>query len=206
MEEVLKELMGEEFKEGLTKEEVNQYFKDSFSKSGDYVPLSKYKDVESKAKTLKEKDNLIASLQKELETKGAEGLTEVEKVQKELEIKNDLLKKAQLEISKSKVEAVFSKSGLVEDDYKEIIDGLVSEDTDKSLKLAESMASTIAKKVELGVKDAVSKKLSEAGQVPQGASSNGEATKESFDKMNYAERVKLYNEKPEVYKTLSETK
>ena len=196
MNEVLKELMGDSFKEDLTAEEISTFFENSVAKSGKYVPLDKYTSLEKKAKT-------IESLQKELDTYKSAQLTEQEKLQQALETMQNSNKDLQKRLCKKSVEKVLTEGGLTEEDYKDIIDSLVLEDEDKSTQLAQNLVKTFNARIEAEVKAKMAEKLAGAGKKPQGAE-GVEITKEQFNKMTYTQQIKLAETNPELYKSLSE--
>ena len=69
-------------------------------------------------------------------------------------------------------ENTFAKAGFKEDDYKEILDNIVSEDTDKTKGLAETICATMLKQkadIEKAVKDKIIK-----GQTPPPAGNDND--------------------------------
>lgn len=195
MEEVLKELMGDSFKEGLTKEEISSFFEDSISKSGKYVPIDKFTAVEKKAKK-------VDSLQQEVDTYKNAQLTEQQRLEQALEANVQSMKEMQRRLCKSNVEKVLTAGGMNEDDYKDIIDSLVLEDEEQSTKLAQNLVSTFSKKVEAEVQAKMAAELAKAGAKPAGAGAET-ITKEAFDKMSYSQMMKLAEENPTLYASLT---
>ena len=66
MEEMLKEMMGDAYKDGMTKDDITAFFKKQVLSSGDYTNTGK---ATAEKKELSDK---IAELQAELETKMTE--------------------------------------------------------------------------------------------------------------------------------------
>lgn len=196
MNEVLKELMGDSFREDLTAEEITSFFENSVAKSGKYVPLDKYTSVEKKAKS-------VESLQKELDAYKSAQLTEQEKTQQALEEAKTYIKQLERSNCKKSVEKVLTEGGLKEADYKDIIDGLVLEDEEKSTQLAQSLVNTFNARLDAEVKVKMAEQLAKAGdKKPEGAEGS-EITKEQFNKMTYTQQIKLAETNPELYKALS---
>lgn len=195
MNEVLKELMGDSFKEDLTGEEIKNFFESSVVKSGKYVPLDKFTDMEKKAKN-------AANLQKELDTYKSAQMTEQEKTQQALEQSQAYIKDLEKKLCRKSVEQVLSEGGLAETDYKDIIDSLVLEDEEKSKQLAKTLVTTFNNKVEAQVKTKMAEQLAQSGAKPQGAES-GEITKEEFNKMTYSQQIKLAETNPKLFEKLS---
>jgi len=143
----LKELLGEQFREDLTVAELNELTSKMNLvdlEKGDYVSLKKFKDKDSELQTLKTDKS---SLAKELEEIKRQGLGEVERLKLDLEAKDMAIKKAQLENNKAKIVNIFTQKGIAETEYIEYIDQIVSEDIEKSEKLANGIIKTIDNKL-----------------------------------------------------------
>lgn len=110
---------------------------------------------------------------------------EIEKMQKE-SLRKDLKNKA-LEVATSKKLPV------------ELIDYLIGESEELTLKNLEKLESVFATNVETLVQE----RLKSSSYTPPASNGNTGITKEMFQKMGYAERNKLYAESPELYKELS---
>lgn len=203
-EEVLKELMGESYKEDLTSEDITNFFKNQVASSGEYVPLTKYKNVEDKLKDSKEKDKIIADLQQQLDAKSQEGLSEVEKLQKQLEESQKNSQATTKELNKMKVESILLQGGLSADDYKDILEGIVSEDLDKSTKLAENIVAAFKNKIDVAVKDEISKKMQDVGTIPSGSTTEtSNANGKKLSQYSYNELLKMKSENPAMYESLT---
>ena len=78
-------------------------------------------------------------------------LTDAEKIQKALQdaenSKNEFAKKS----SRLDVEKIFVAAGLTEEDYKDLIDGIVSEDAEKSKTMANGLVSMLTKQKEVAI-------------------------------------------------------
>lgn len=143
----LKELLGEEFREDLTVAEVLEITSKmnlADLEKGDYVSLKKFKDKEAELTTLKtDKTNLA----KELEEIKRQGLGEVERLKLDLQEKEKSIKSIQLETNKAKITSMFVAKGLTESDYSGYIDQIVSDEFEKSEKLANGIIATIDNKL-----------------------------------------------------------
>jgi len=118
-----------------TKEQIDSYL-NSFQ--GD---IQKEKD---NALKFKENSDKYEATQKELELEKAKTLTADEKLQAAIDAAN--LEKSGFTRATNKlaVEKILVGAGLKETDYADLIDGLVSEDSEKSTKLATSLSAMIA--------------------------------------------------------------
>lgn len=78
-------------------------------------------------------------------------LTDAEKIQKALQAaedsKNDFARKS----SRLDVEKIFVAAGLTEEDYKDLIDGIVSEDAEKSKTMANGLVAMLTKQKETAI-------------------------------------------------------
>lgn len=143
----LKELLGDQFREDLTVAEVLEITSKMNLvdlEKGEYVSLKKFQDREKELQTLKADKT---TLSKQLEEIKTEGLTEVEKLKLALQEKDNAIKQVQLDNNKAKVVNMFTAKGLTETEYADYIDQIVSEDFEKSQKLANGIISTIDNKL-----------------------------------------------------------
>lgn len=103
-------------------------------------------------------------------------LTDAEKIQKALQdaeaVKLDFTKKA----NRLEVEKILVAAGLSEEDYKDVIDGLVSEDAEKSKALATNLASMLSKQKEAAVQK-TKEELMDGTQTPGGDGGSGDDEK-----------------------------
>lgn len=143
----LKELLGDQFREDLTVAEgleITSKMNLVDLEKGEYVSLKKFQDREKELQTLKADKTTLAKQLEEIKT---EGLTEVEKLKLALQEKDNAIKQVQLDNNKAKVVNMFTAKGLTEAEYADYIDQIVSEDFEKSQKLANGIISTIDNKL-----------------------------------------------------------
>jgi hypothetical protein len=79
------------------------------------------------------------------------GLTDAEKMQKALDDAKAAEADFKKQSSRLEVEKILVGAGLTEEDYKDMIDGLVSEDAEKSKALATSLSTMLSKQKEAAV-------------------------------------------------------
>lgn len=166
MEEELKQLMGDSYHEGITGEEVQEYFKKSLLESGNYV-------------NKEASDASIAKLQKELADKNNQikaKMTDDEK--KKAEINQQLaefeeLKKKYKEqtISSNKYQAqgltasVKEKAKIKDDDkeFDEFLTSISSEDGEKTAKISKYIAKIVNAAYENGKAEMTKEKMAKMG-------------------------------------------
>jgi len=180
MEELLKEIMGDAFKDGMTKDDITAFFKKQVLGSGNYENADK-----SKAEK-KELSDKIAELQAELEAK----MTDDDKKKKaDADTKKmieDLQKQlAASKLNQSKMLAIGElaeaklKAGIKGDDtgFDEFVTGISFEDADKTSKISKYISQIVTSAYEAGKSEAVKNKLGEMGAF-KGGSGNSTGDKE----------------------------
>ena len=137
----LKTLLGDDYKEGMTVEEINKVlgaktFVDSDS-------LSKKIDK----KLFDEKASELSKANKRIKELEEAGMTSEEKTQAVIDAANQKAKEFTVKSNRLDIEKLFVKSGLGENEYNPILNGIVSEDLEKSKELATNILATINSKV-----------------------------------------------------------
>ena len=168
MDEILKELLGDNFKENMTKEELQSCFETSIASSGKYVPLAKYTDLETKNKANLQLYNDTKTKLDGIESSNTNQENDFSKRVTELE-KNNL--EYQKRLAKSEVEKVFAKNSISEEDYIDLLEEIVSTDEEKSVKMAEKMVTMMNKKIKEDVQKGIEEKIKQSGRLPDGENS-----------------------------------
>ena len=167
----LKELMGDAYKEGITADEVQAYFKKQLLATGDY-------ENKDKANADKKKlESQVAELQKQLagkmtddekkEAQNTETQKLIEKLQKQLAESNlTIAKKTALgNLSESK-----GRIGIKDDDtdFDDFISSIAFEDNDKTNKVSKYVSSMVQKAYEIGKSEMTKDKLAKMGSFKEG--------------------------------------
>lgn len=181
MEELLKEIMGNAYKDGMTKDDITAFFKKQVLASGEYENAGK-----SKAEK-KELSDKIAELQAELEAKmtdddkkkkaDADMQKMIEGLQKQL---------AESKVNQSKMTALSAlaeaklKAGIKDDDtdFNEFVTGISFEDSDKTSKLSKYVSQIVANAYEAGKSEAIKNKLGKMGSFKDGNGNPGAGNSE----------------------------
>lgn len=169
MEELVKEIMGDSYKEGLSKDELMNFFEQSVISSGKVVPLEKFTNVE---KSFKASKNEVNNLSKQLEELNNSKLSADELKAKLEKEQVDTINTLKRELVKQKVEKVFASNGIAEEDYTGMIDSIVSIDEEASLKTAQNFVALLNKQVEAKSKNNLEEALKKAGKLPDGNGNN----------------------------------
>lgn len=165
MEEILKEMMGENFKSDMTKEDITKFFESSVISSGKVVPLEKFTNIE---KLYKDSKNEVGKLNQQIESINNSKLSD-EELKAKIEADNKkLVEGLQKQLIQTKVEKIFESNGIKTEDYSEFIENIVTLDEEKSVASANSLVNMLKKQVEEQVKTELAEKLKNSGKLPDG--------------------------------------
>lgn len=176
MDEVLKELMGDSYKEGMSKDDIQNFFKKQVLSSGEYTNSGK---ANAEKKELNDK---IASLQAELDSKmtdedkkkkeDADFMKKFEQMQKALAEKSaDISKMSAIaHLSEAKKQAGI-KDG--DTDFDDFISNIAFEDKDKTDNVSKYIAILVKNAYEAGKTEAVKNNLGKMGTFKVGEGTDG---------------------------------
>lgn len=133
----LKTLLGDDYKEGMTVEEIEAALADK-----EFVDPSTLPESVSK-KLFDKTASELATVKKELRKLKESSMTAEEKVQEELNKAQDLQKTYAKELAKLKAKEIFVEAGLIEKDYASLLDAVVSEDEEVTTSRAKAMVDVI---------------------------------------------------------------
>lgn len=192
----------------MTREQVKNIFPDATDEQIDAILNANGADI-SKAKKgiekLQEEIERLKPFEAELEQLKNASLTEQEKLQKQLEKAAEAEKNFRKLTNRVTAEKIFVSAGLTEADYSELLESIVSDDAELTTKTANSFVNLLKAQKEATEKAIKEELMRNNPKPPAGtAGGTGEITKEQFDAMNYSERLKLFNEQPEIYKKFTE--
>ena len=183
--------------EGITDDQLDAIMK----LSGNAINAEKSKVTDLK-KLLDEANDKIKSLSEEAEAKQKESMSLEDRI-KAMEDSYAAKEKAlMIEKNTLAAEKILTAAGLADSDYSALIGSIVTDNIDSTTTNAEAIAKLVSAQRESAVTAAKTEWLSNT-PTPGGNSSNPTAiTKDEFANMSYQERVKLFNESPEVYKEM----
>lgn len=189
MEETLKEIMGDDYKDGMSKDDIQAFFKKQVLSSGEYTNSGKAKAEQ------KELNDKIAALQAELDSKmsddeknkkaDADAKKLIEDLKKQLsESKSNQSKMAALSLlAEAKIKAGI-KDG--DTDFDDFVSGISFEDNDKTNKISKYISKIVADAYESGKNDAIKNKLGKMGSFKEG---DGNSNSSSDDKGSYGREL-----------------
>lgn len=171
LEELMKQIMGDNYKEELTQEEIQDFFKKQVLAGGEYTNTGK---ANAEKKELEDKIN---SLKKELESK----MTDDDKKKKADEDTKKLIEDLQKQLMESKAtQSKMSansllaeariKAGVKDNDteYDDFISNISFEDSDKTNNIGKYIAKLVNNAYESGKSEAVKNKLGKMGSFKEG--------------------------------------
>ena len=168
----------------MTREQVKELFPDATDEQISGILNINGTDIEGAKKNNVDPKELkrLQGIETEYNKLVDADLTDAEKIQKALQDADN----AKIEFAKKSnrldVEKILVGAGLTEDDYKDLIDGLVSEDAEKSKALATNLASMLGKQKEAAIQK-TKEELMDGTQTP-----GGDGGKEGEEKSN-AEKI-----------------
>ena len=194
MDEILKQIMGESYKEDMTQEEVQNFFKNQVLGEGKYVN----KEM-AEAEKKKLQDQLDAK-NSELQNK----LTDEEKkaaadkaLQEQVELLKQQLLEGKVNNSQYKAMSITAKTrlnaGISDDDtdFNEFIKSISNEDETKTSKLANYINTIVEKAYEKGKSDVTKNKLGQMGNFNANSGDQGKGGKTEAEEI--AERLAKSN-------------
>lgn len=185
MDEILKEIMGAAYKDGMSKDDIQAFFKKQVLSSGEYTNTGKANAKEQ------ELNNKINELQSQLDAK----MTDEEKNKKANEDTQKLIENLQKELAASKsnqsrmsalsllAEAKI-KAGIKDQDadFDNFISNISFEDNDKTSSISKYISKIVADAYESGKNDAIKNKLGKMGTFKENSDGSSENDEGAFGK------------------------
>lgn len=188
----LKELMGEDYKEGMSKEDIQSFFKKQVLSSGEYTNTGKANAEKQ------ELNNTIADLKKQLESKMSDDDKQKQAAADTQKLIEDLQKQlAESNMNNSKMAAISELASAraladIKDndsEYEDFISNIAFEDKERTDKVTKYIAKIINNAYEKGKSEAIKNKLGKMGSFKEGQDSQ-EPEKGAFGK-ELAQKTKI---------------
>lgn len=192
----IQSLLGDEYREGMTIEEINSVLANRQFVDPTTLPKTVEKTVFDK--TASE----LAKVKKELGELKNNNMTGEEKVNAAIAAAESKEKEFTRKLNRLDVEKLFVADGLTEKDYEDLIDDIVSEDGEKTLKLAKNLLSVIKSQKSATEKAIRAELLKDTPKPPPGDDVKKGMTLESLRKLSPEERYKYSQSHPEEYSKL----
>lgn len=177
----LEELLGADYREGMTAEDVTNVFKSRLLATGEYESKLKV-DAERKANAqkLQELQSKVQGSMSEEELRNAE----VENLKAQIEAMKESQRISKLETAKLKAQGALAESavlmGIASDDkeYKKFLDNISDEDSNKTESISKYINTLVKNAYEKGKAEAVKTSLGKMGNQYSGGSSEAEVSKD----------------------------
>lgn len=189
-------LLGDDYREGMTIEEINGILANKQFVDPTTLPKSVEKSVFDK--TASE----LSKVKKELAELKATTMSDDEKVNAAIAKAESKEKEFTAKLNRLDVERLFVAEGLTEADYTELIDDIVSEDAEKTMKLANNVLSMVKSQKSAAEKALKAELLKKTPKPPAGDGDDKGITLADFRKMSPQERYQFSVNNPEEYKKL----
>ena len=182
----IKDLLKDAYREGMSVEDIEKAL------AGIEMPNDGSAEIERLTKALSKSNSEAAEYKRQLREKSTD---EEAKAREDAERMEDLQSKYDAllrESTVSKHKARFLALGYEESLATETAEAMVSGDTEKVFAAQKKHLDSVEKKIR---EDAL-----KGTPRPTGGNSSETITKEQFDKMGYSERLKVYQDNPDIYK------
>lgn len=174
----------------MTREQIKEQFPDATDEqitailniNGTDITLAKKNNVDPKE--LKR----LQGIETEYKKLQDADLTDAEKIQKALKDASDSKTKYEKELNKLDAEKILVAAGLTEDDYKDLIDGIVSDDAEKTKTLATNL-STLIKNQKDSAAQKAKEELMDSTKTPGGGNGGGSGEDEKTDDVKNVESI-----------------
>ncbi len=144
------------------------------------MPTTKYNTEKQNTKAQLDAYN---ALKAEYDTFKQSKMTDEEKQAEQTRLMQEQYQKANLTISKMYAENTFAKAGFKEDDYKGILENIVTEDPDKTKNLAETICNTMLKQKQ-DIEKAITDKIVKGTKTPPSGNNNDGGSDSDIEKYN----------------------
>ena len=182
----IKDLLKDAYKEGMTVEEIETAL------AGIELPTDNSAEIERLKNALSKSNSEAADFKKQLREKmSADELKAKEDAERQEKLQNDydaLVKKVTISENKAKLLALGYEDKLAT----ETAEAMANGELDKVFANQKKHLEAVEKKIRQDILKDTPK--------PDGGNSGATITKEQFDAMGYTERLKVFNENPEIYK------
>lgn len=132
--------------------------------------------IKTEVDPFRDKAGKADELQTELDKISQQGMTDLEKANKAIEDSNNTIAELRRQVNQSEVKAILGAAGLTEEDYKDFIDGIVSDNIETSKGLANNLV-TVLNKQKQAAEARIKEELLKGTPGGQGGEPKGAGTK-----------------------------
>jgi hypothetical protein len=190
----------------MKREEVIALFPDATEEQIDKIMDMNGKDINStKAKLSTDKAELerLKTIEEEYQKTKDASLTAEEKYQKLLKDSAEKEKQYSVQLNRIKAENVLVSAGYKVEEIGDLFDGIVTEDTDATVKRATGLATLLKSKSDAAAKSKEAELLQGMTPPPAGGGNETTITKEQFKGMTYQQMADLKASNPTLFTQLN---
>jgi hypothetical protein len=190
----------------MKREEVIALFPDATEEQIDKIMDMNGKDINStKAKLSTDKAELerLKAIEEEYQKNKDASLTAEEKYQKLLKDMEAKSRQSAIDLNKMKAENILVSAGYKVDEIGDLFDGIVTEDSEATVKRATSLATLLKSKSDAAAKAKEAELLQQMTPPPAGGGGNETVTKEQFKGMSYQQMADLKASNPTLFTQLN---
>lgn len=189
----------------MTREDVLKIFPEASKEdvtrllNAHHVELQEAKGIISEYET-KFKD--VTSKISEYESKLKENQSAEDRIQQALKQASDAEKRYSTSLNRLEAEKQLLAAGIKEETYKDLLDNIVTDNKEQTMNTVSMFTNIMKTSLEEREKALKEQLLKETPKPAKAGAQEREVTKEEFDKMGYRQRLKIYNENPDLYQQL----
>ena len=181
---MLKEILGESYKDGMTFEDVEEALKNR-----NIVDVGKVIELRNEKRTL---ENKVSEITKQFDEFKRQNMTDAEKAKQDAENFNKVME----ENRRFKLKDELYENGFSNDEVKRLMETDLSPKTFAEIATARA-EQAVKRNTAKGIKDTTKEPSADKSDSENGL--KGGMTKEQYEKLSYSERLELYNTDRETY-------
>lgn len=189
----------------MTRDDVKKLFPEATDEQISALLNQHHGDIQkekNKVETLKTENEKLKDIEKEAEALKNANLTAEQKAEKAIAAAEAAERNFNTRVNRLEVEKLFVANGLVEDEYSSVLDGIVTDNAESTMKIAQGLVGLLKSQKEATEKSVRAQILKETPRPEQPGNSSDGMTKEKFRALSPKERYEFSVNNPEEYKNL----
>lgn len=189
----------------MTRDDVKKLFPDATDEQISSLLNQHHGEIQKekgKVETLKAENERLKDIETEAEALKNANLTAEQKAEKAIEAAQAAERNFNTRVNRLEVEKLFVANGLTEQEYTAVLDGIVTDNAEATMKIAQGLVGLLKSQKEATEQSVKSQMLKETPRPKDGGATTG-ITREQFSQMSYSDRAKLFSENQELYNELN---
>ena len=173
------------------------------------IPKGEFNKVNDENKTLKTQVSVlegnVSELNTQMEVAKTSTMNEQELLLHKLQQAEGLIKSHTTQTNRVKAENSFITAGFSEEEYKDLLEQVVSDDSSKTQSLVDGFIKLSGNRAKQATDDKVNSLLAKNNELPKGDKLNPstDISLDAFKAMTLTERSQMLNDNPDAYNTLN---